>query len=142
VLGSLIIKYLCHLDDREVVEQISENIYMQYFLGYSSFVNEKPFDASLFVELRKRVGVDVVNSINERIVALKTHFESKEASKPEGNVPPKDDSPLPPTLRTSTSRNLPPTKGRSSSMPLPVHKTSPIRRTWICFRMSAKSRRN
>jgi hypothetical protein len=95
VLGSLIIKYLCHLDDREVVEQISENIYMQYFLGYSSFVNEKPFDASLFVELRKRIGMDVVNSINERIVALKTHFESKEASEPEGNVPPKDDSPPP-----------------------------------------------
>jgi hypothetical protein len=65
VLGSLIIKYLFHLDDREVVEQISGNIYMQYFLGYSSFVNEKPFDASLFVEIRKRIGMDVVNSINE-----------------------------------------------------------------------------
>jgi hypothetical protein len=28
---------------------------MQYFLGYSSFVNEKPFDASLFVDIRKRL---------------------------------------------------------------------------------------
>jgi hypothetical protein len=68
VIGSLIIKHLCHLDDREVVEQISENIYMQYFLDYSGFVNEKPFDASLLVEIRKRVGMDVVNSSNERIV--------------------------------------------------------------------------
>jgi hypothetical protein len=142
VLGSLIIKYLCHLDDREVVEQISENIYMQYFPGYSGFVNEKPFDASLFVELRKRVGMDVVNSINERIVELKTHFESKEASEPKDNVPPEDDSPLPPTLGETTSRNLPPTKGRSSSMPRPVHRTSPTRRIWICFRMPVTSRRN
>ena len=37
VLGSLIIKHLCKLDDRETVDQISENIYMQYFLGYPSF---------------------------------------------------------------------------------------------------------
>ncbi len=37
VIGSLIIKHMCNLDDRETVDQISENIYMQYFLGYSSF---------------------------------------------------------------------------------------------------------
>lgn len=83
VIGSLIIKYLCHLDDREAVDQISENIYMQYFLGYPSFVNEKPFDASLFVDMRKRLGMDVINSINERIVELKTHFPKQENGKEE-----------------------------------------------------------
>ena len=46
ILGALIIKYICNFDDRETVDMISENIYMQYFLGYHSFVNEKPFDAS------------------------------------------------------------------------------------------------
>jgi|GEM_PF-865878 len=76
VLGSLIIKHMCNLDDREAVDQISENIYMQYFLGYSSFTNEPPFDASLFVEFRKRLGMENVNAINERIVALKTHVEA------------------------------------------------------------------
>ena len=65
VLGSLIIKHLCNLDDRETVDQISENIYMQYFLGYPSFSNEPPFDASLFVEIRKRLGVDALNAISE-----------------------------------------------------------------------------
>ena len=35
VIGSLVIKHLCNLDDRETVDQISENMYMQYFLGYS-----------------------------------------------------------------------------------------------------------
>lgn len=75
-MGSLIIKYLCNLDDRETVDQISENIYMQYFLGYSSFTNEPPFDASLFVEFRKRLGCENLNAINERIVAIKTRLES------------------------------------------------------------------
>jgi hypothetical protein len=56
--------------------QISENIYMQYFLGYANFTNEAPFDASLFVDFRKRLGIDQVNAINERIVALKARFES------------------------------------------------------------------
>lgn len=78
VLGSLIIKHLCNLDDRETVDQISENIYMQYFLGYPSFTSEAPFDASLFVEFRKRLGMDALNSINERIALLKTHLETKE----------------------------------------------------------------
>lgn len=71
VIGSLIIKHLCNLDDRETVDQISENIYMQYFLGYTSFSSEPPFDASLFVEFRKRLGMENVNAINEKIVALK-----------------------------------------------------------------------
>ena len=76
VIGSLIIKHMCNLDDREAVDQMSENIYMQYFLGYSSFTNEPPFDASLFVEFRKRLGMENVNAINERIMALKTHVEA------------------------------------------------------------------
>jgi len=75
VLGSLIIKHLCDLDDRETVDQISENIYMQYFLGYPSFTDEPAFDASLFVEFRKRLGMENVNAINEKIVQLKTNLE-------------------------------------------------------------------
>jgi IS5 family transposase len=76
VIGSIMIKHLCNLDDRETVNHISENMYMQYFLGYSSFTPEDPFDASLFVEFRKRLGMDNVNAINEKIIALKTSFES------------------------------------------------------------------
>jgi hypothetical protein len=56
---------------------------MQYFLGYPSFTNEKPFDASLFVDFRKRLGLDKLNAINEKIVAIKTKIESAhKASKP------------------------------------------------------------
>jgi hypothetical protein len=82
VLGSLIIKYLCHLDDRETVDQISENVYMQYFLGYSSFTSDKPFDASLFVDFRKDLGLETINAINEKIVSLKTQMVSGKESQP------------------------------------------------------------
>ncbi|MDP3352427.1 MAG: IS5 family transposase [Flavobacteriaceae bacterium] len=77
IIGSMIIKHLCNLDDRETVDQISENIYMQYFLGYSSFSSAPPFDASLFVDFRKRLSMENMNAINERIVFLKTKLESK-----------------------------------------------------------------
>jgi len=81
VLGSLIIKYLCHLDDRETVDQISENVYMQYFLGYPSFTSDKPFDASLFVDFRKELGLATINEINEKIVSLKTQMVSEKETK-------------------------------------------------------------
>lgn len=93
VMGAIIIKHLCNLDDRETVAQISENIYMQYFLGYSSFSDEVPFDASLFVEFRKRLGLENLNAINAKIVALKTEFEKKkEHPKSEDDS---DDTPTP-----------------------------------------------
>lgn len=77
VIGSLIIKHLCNLDDRETVAQIAENMYMQYFLGYSSFNPEPPFDASLFVEFRTRIGLEQINAINEKIHALSQGIEAK-----------------------------------------------------------------
>jgi hypothetical protein len=92
VIGSIIIKHLCNLDDRETVDQISENMYMQYFLGYTSFTPFPPFDASLFVEFRKRLGMDNLNAINERIVAIKARLEtSKSESRPKSDKNEKQD---------------------------------------------------
>ena len=82
VIGSLIIKHMCNLDDRETVAQIAENMYMQYFLGYSSFNPEPPFDASLFVEFRSRMGLEQINAINERIHALYQGLTDKASAKP------------------------------------------------------------
>lgn len=97
VLGAIIIKHLCDLDDRETVEQISENIYMQYFLGYSSFCDVPPFDASLFVEFRKRLGLEQINKINERISKIKQELEQKEQAKKSKND---DDNPSNPQEST------------------------------------------
>ncbi|HLG41531.1 MAG TPA: transposase [Chitinophagaceae bacterium] len=52
----MIIKHVLNIDDREVVEQVKENIYLQYFVGLSSFKTCEPFDASLMVSIRKRLG--------------------------------------------------------------------------------------
>ena len=68
ILGSVIIKHMLVISDREVIEQIKENMYLQYFVGYSSFTHEAPFDASLFVQIRKRLNKDVMNQINESVV--------------------------------------------------------------------------
>jgi len=80
VIGSLIIKHMCDLSDRETVQQIQENMYMQYFLGFSSFSDEEPFDASLFVEFRKRLGLQQINAINEKILKLSIAAQQKEVS--------------------------------------------------------------
>ena len=69
-IGSMILKHICNTSDRETVMQIQENMYMQYFIGYSSFSTEEPFDPSLFVEFRKRLGIEQINSINEKILGL------------------------------------------------------------------------
>jgi hypothetical protein len=93
VLGALIIKYICNLDDRETVDQISENVYMQYFPGYSSFTGDKPFDASLFVDVHKQLGLEIINEMNEKTVSLKTKMVSGQETRPEGE---KDNDPSSP----------------------------------------------
>lgn len=69
-IGAVIIKHLCDLSDRETILQIQENMYMQYFIGYSSFTYESPFDPSLFVDIRKRLSPEDINEINEKILGL------------------------------------------------------------------------
>ncbi len=54
---------------------ISENPYMQYFIGFHSFKEGKPFDSSLLVHFRKRLGKDVINKINELIAKADIKME-------------------------------------------------------------------
>ena len=66
-LGSLIIKERCGFTDRETVEQITENPYLQYFIGLEKYQLEPPFDPSLMVYFRKRLDQKVMKKINELI---------------------------------------------------------------------------
>jgi transposase, IS5 family len=75
-IGAMIIKHMCNISDRETILQIQENVYMQYFIGYSSFSDEEPFDPSLFVEFRKRLGIEQINTINEKILGLNKKAET------------------------------------------------------------------
>lgn len=67
-LGSLIIHKQYSYADRELVEQITENPYYQYFIGLPGYQQEPPFAPSLLVEFRKRLTADILGEINEMII--------------------------------------------------------------------------
>jgi hypothetical protein len=71
-LGALIIKERLGTSDRETVEQIRENPYLQYFIGMTTYSSQAPFDSSMFVHFRQRIGVNLVNKINEKMVKEQT----------------------------------------------------------------------
>ena len=68
VIGAVIIKHMLNIDDREVVAQIQENMYLQYFVGLSSFTTSEPFDPSLMVSIRYRLGPDVMEAFNRLVL--------------------------------------------------------------------------
>ena len=79
-LGALIIKEKLGISDRETVEQIRENPYLQYFIGLNSYRNEAPFEASMLVHFRQRLEMDLVNKINNKMCEKngeKTESEKK-----------------------------------------------------------------
>jgi IS5 family transposase len=49
---------------------------LQYFLGFEEFKTEVPFDPSLMVHFRKRLGVDEIIDINEMICMVKNNDEN------------------------------------------------------------------
>ena len=77
-LGSLIIQEKLGLSDDETVQQISENPYLQCFLGYESFLLEEPFDSSMFVHFRKRLGKGILREVNEAMASRATKIIAKE----------------------------------------------------------------
>ena len=82
-LGTLIIKERLGTSDEETVEQIRENPYLQYLLGFKAFKDDKPFDPSLFVYFRKRFGKQKLAKVNEAIARKALEEEkSKESQQP------------------------------------------------------------
>ncbi|NEZ56462.1 IS5 family transposase [Adonisia turfae] len=69
-LGALIIKEKLGISDRETIDQIRENPYLQYFLGLHEYSDKAPFDASMLVHFRKRIGLDLVLAVNESVVQV------------------------------------------------------------------------
>lgn len=68
-LGSLIIQTKYQYSDRELVEQLTENPYYQYFIGLPGYQEESPIDASTLVLFRKRLKADIIMEANEYIIA-------------------------------------------------------------------------
>jgi hypothetical protein len=67
--GALFIKQRLGLTDEETVEQIRENAYMQYFLGFTGYSSKAPFDPSMMVHFRKRFSEEELSRINELVAA-------------------------------------------------------------------------
>ncbi len=70
-LGALIIQTKFQFADRELVEQITENPYLQYFIGLPGYQEEAPFDASTLVLFRKRITAEMLMEANEYLLAHK-----------------------------------------------------------------------
>ncbi|MFH1614064.1 MAG: IS5 family transposase [Planctomycetota bacterium] len=67
-LGALLIKERLGTSDRETVQQIAENPYLQYFLGLMEYQDAPPFDHSMMTHFRKRFDKEMLKDINESIV--------------------------------------------------------------------------
>lgn len=91
-LGSLMIKEKLGLSDDETVLAITENPYLQYFIGLHVFQEKAPFDPSSMTHFRKRFDADFINNLNERIVREQQEAESQNHSKDD---PPNHDDNLP-----------------------------------------------
>ena len=74
-IGALIIKERLGASDEETVEQIRENPYLQYFLGFKEYKDQAPFHATMFVHFRKRIGKKTLAKINE-VIAKKALAEA------------------------------------------------------------------
>ena len=86
-LGALLIQKKYDYSDRELVEQIQENPYYQYFIGLLGFQLEQPFAPSLLVEFRKRLTDEKLAEINEMIIKNNKHDDDNTPSGSNGDNP-------------------------------------------------------
>lgn len=77
VIGALIVKHRLGLDDRGTVAMISENIYLQYFCGLTSFQTREPFHPTVFVDIRKRMGASNFDAWNALIIERADELKPK-----------------------------------------------------------------
>ena len=101
--GALILKERLNCSDEELIEQIRENPYLQYFLGLEEFSNVAPFEASMLVHFRKRISLEMIGKVNESLVA----------GLRDNDNPPSDDEP--PGVNLSVSAEKPETEDSAST---------------------------
>jgi hypothetical protein len=82
-LGSLLIQQILNITDRETVEQIKENPYLQYFLGLNYYEYKAPFNPSMLVYFRKRIKKEIIDKINRQIVKQTLSTEEEKNSETE-----------------------------------------------------------
>lgn len=86
--GALIIKERLGVTDEETVEQITENPYLQYFLGLHEYRKEPLFDPSMMVHFRSRFGEQEHQQINSEIIRRATGTAEAETENEQDKEPP------------------------------------------------------
>ena len=82
-LGSLIIKERLGVSDEETVNQIQENPYLQFFVGFMEYHKKPPFDSSMMTHFRKRLPPKILQKLNDAIV--KRHLEKSKSTDDKDN---------------------------------------------------------
>lgn len=85
-VGSLIVKHKLNLSDEEIVRTIQENIFIQYFLGLDRYHPKPLFHPSVFVDLRKRMGIANYDRVSQKIIQFARSEELKEKGKGQKRV--------------------------------------------------------
>lgn len=67
LLGALIIKEKLGMKNKEIVELIKENPYLQYFIGLPSYSNKVPFDASILASFSEKISTKLVSLVCKQI---------------------------------------------------------------------------
>lgn len=91
VIGAVIIKHKLCLTDKETVQQIQENPYLQYFVGLPGYQMKAPFAPSLLVEIRKRMGPSAFEVFQGAIIDALEEAREVQKQKPRSSGP--DDEP-------------------------------------------------
>lgn len=78
--GALIIQAEFDYSDEETVAQIQENFYLQFFIGLPGYQEEKSFDSSTMVYFRKRLSPEILQEINEKILAYHESLVEEDSS--------------------------------------------------------------
>ena len=88
VIGTFIINHKLGLSDEETLLSISENPYMQFFLGLQTYRPRQLFSPTLFVELRKKLGEATFDEFSRALIAFSEDLQpsSGGADTPKGKL--------------------------------------------------------
>ena len=99
--GALYIKENENFPQRRTMEHISENVYMQYFLGLTEF-NPKPlFESSMLSQFANRFTVEDMKKINEEIYR---RSRAEDDNPPDDRPPDSDNAECEPHKDTATDK--------------------------------------
>jgi hypothetical protein len=72
---------MLNISDEETIQMFKENLYNQYFIGCDGFTSKAPFNSSLFVEIRRRMSMDLLKRTNSVIYHAATGYWAADTDK-------------------------------------------------------------